>query len=329
MKKIICIVLSLVMAACLVTGCSGQKAEDKKEKNLSIVTTVFPEYDWVREIMGSEADNADITMLLDNGVDLHSYQPTADDIVKISDCDIFIYVGGESDEWVEDALKNTENKDIRSICLMDVLGEDVKEEEIVEGMEHEHEEGEEHEHEEEEPEYDEHVWLSLKNAKVLCKAIAQALEEADPANRENYSSNLEAYEQKLSDLDTEYQQTVDSAARKTLLFGDRFPFRYLADDYGIDYYAAFAGCSSETEASFETVSFLAAKTDELKLPYIMTIEGNNKEIAETIISNTSEKNQKILSMDSMQSTTSEDIKNGATYISIMKSNLDVLEKALN
>ena len=212
---------------------------------------------------------------------------------------------------------------------MDVLGEDVKEEEIVEGMEHEHEEGEEHEHEGEEPEYDEHVWLSLKNAKVLCKAIAKALEEVDPANRENYSSNLEAYEQKLSDLDTEYQQTVDSAARKTLLFGDRFPFRYLADDYDIDYYAAFAGCSSETEASFETVSFLAEKTDELKLPYIMTIEGNNKEIAETIISNTSEKNQKILSMDSMQSTTSEDIKNGATYISIMKSNLDVLEKALN
>ena len=279
----------------------------------------------MREILGDKADHAEVSMLLDNGVDLHSYQPTADDIIKISDCDLFLYVGGESDGWVEDALKEATNKEMQVINLLDVLGEQVKEEEVVEGMEAEEEESED----ENEPEYDEHVWLSLKNAETLCNAITDALEEIDPANKDAYAANAASYLEKLAALDGEYQTVVDNAARKTVLFGDRFPFRYLVDDYGLSYYAAFAGCSAETEASFGTISFLAGKVDELRLPCVLTIEGAQHKVAETIVQNTAEKNQSILTLDSMQSTTSTDVANGTTYLSVMESNLDVLKQALN
>ncbi len=336
MKKIIALLLVLLMTAGMLAGCGKQKDDDTTDTTdkLSIVTTIFPEYDWVRQILGDKADNADVTMLLDNGVDLHSYQPTADDIVKISDCDLFIYVGGESDGWVEDALKNATNKDMKVVNLLEVLGDKVKNEEVVEGMqeeEHEHEDGEEHEEGEEhehEEEADEHVWLSLKNAEVLVGTISNALQEVDPGNKDAYAANADAYVKKLSALDAEYQTAVDNAARKTVLFGDRFPFRYLVDDYGLNYYAAFVGCSAETEASFETISFLAKKVDELKLPCVLTIEGKNHKIAETIVKNTAPKSQKILTMDSMQSTTSKDVASGTTYFSVMEKNLAVLKEAL-
>ena len=336
MKKIIALLLVLLMTAGMLAGCGKQKDDDTTDTTdkLSIVTTIFPEYDWVRQILGDKADNADVTMLLDNGVDLHSYQPTADDIVKISDCDLFIYVGGESDGWVEDALKNATNKDMKVVNLLEVLGDKVKNEEVVEGMqeeEHEHEDGEEHEEGEEhehEEEADEHVWLSLKNAEVLVGTISNALQEVDPGNKDAYAANADAYVKKLSTLDAEYQTAVDNAARKTVLFGDRFPFRYLVDDYGLNYYAAFVGCSAETEASFETISFLAKKVDELKLPCVLTIEGKNHKIAETIVKNTAPKSQKILTMDSMQSTTSKDVASGTTYFSVMEKNLAVLKEAL-
>ncbi len=336
MKKIIALLLVLLMTAGMLAGCGKQKDDDTTDTTdkLSIVTTIFPEYDWVRQILGDKADNADVTMLLDNGVDLHSYQPTADDIVKISDCDLFIYVGGESDGWVEDALKNATNKDMKVVNLLEVLGDKVKNEEVVEGMqeeEHEHEDGEEHEEGEEhehEEEADEHVWLSLKNAEVLVGTISNALQEVNPGNKDAYAANADAYVKKLSALDAEYQTAVDNAARKTVLFGDRFPFRYLVDDYGLNYYAAFVGCSAETEASFETISFLAKKVDELKLPCVLTIEGKNHKIAETIVKNTAPKSQKILTMDSMQSTTSKDVASGTTYFSVMEKNLAVLKEAL-
>ena len=351
MKKVISALLAVLMLAGMLAGCANSsdvptvsttvaataaasQTEAPAQKEISVVTTIFPEYDWVREILGEKADRADITMLLDNGVDLHSYQPTADDIIKISDCDLFVYVGGESDEWVDDALKNATNKDMKVIDLLEVLGDRVKAEEMVEGMqedEHahenadEHEGNEEHEHEEEK---DEHVWLSLKNAEVLVNAISESLQELDPDNKDTYAANSDAYVKKLSALDADYQAAVDGATYKTVLFGDRFPFRYLVDDYGLSYYAAFAGCSAESEASFETVSFLAKKVDELKLPCVLTIEGAQHKIAETIVQNTAEKNQKILTMDSMQSTTSQDVANGTTYLSVMEKNLDVLKEAL-
>jgi zinc transport system substrate-binding protein len=327
MKKITALLLALFMLVGALAGCGKQNDTNQTDK-LSIVTTIFPEYDWVREILGDKADNAEITMLLDNGVDLHSYQPTADDIVKISDCDLFIYVGGESDEWVEDALRNAANRNMKVINLLEVLGDSVKTEEIVEGMqeeEHEHEDAEEHEHEEE---ADEHVWLSLKNAKMLVRVISKALQELDPDNKDIYAANADAYVKKLSALDAEYQAAVDAASNKTILFGDRFPFRYLVDDYGLRYYAAFVGCSAETEAGFETISFLAKRVDEWKLPCVLTIEGAQHKIAETVVRNTTAKNQRVLTMDSMQSTTSKDVKNGTTYLSVMEKNLSVLKEAL-
>ena len=332
MKKITALLLALFVLVGALAGCGKQNDTNKTDK-LSIVTTIFPEYDWVREILGDKADNAEITMLLDNGVDLHSYQPTADDIVKISDCDLFIYVGGESDGWVEDALRNAANRNMKVINLLEILGDSVKTEEIVEGMqeEHEHEDAyahddaEEHEHEEE---ADEHVWLSLKNAKMLVRVISKALQELDPDNKDIYAANADAYVKKLSALDADYQAAVDAASNKTILFGDRFPFRYLVDDYGLRYYAAFVGCSAETEAGFETISFLAKRVDEWKLPCVLTIEGAQHKIAETIVQNTTTKNQKVLTMDSMQSTTTQDVKNGTTYFSVMEKNLSVLKEAL-
>ena len=335
MKKITALLLALFMLVGVLAGCGKQNDTNQTDK-LSIVTTIFPEYDWVREILGEKADNAEITMLLDNGVDLHSYQPTADDIVKISDCDLFIYVGGESDEWVEDALRNAANRNMKVINLLEVLGDSVKTEEIVKGMqeeEHEHEDVEEHEHEdveehEHEEEADEHVWLSLKNAKMLVRVISKALQELDPDNKDIYAANADAYVKKLSALDAEYQAAVDAASNKTILFGDRFPFRYLVDDYGLRYYAAFVGCSAETEAGFETISFLAKRVDEWKLPCVLTIEGAQHKIAETVVRNTTAKNQRVLTMDSMQSTTSKDVKNGTTYLSVMEKNLSVLKEAL-
>ena len=177
-------------------------------------------------------------------------------------------------------------------------------------------------------EADEHVWLSLKNAKTLVGAISNALQEFDPDNKDTYATNAAAYIEKLSALDGAYQSAVDGAAHKTVLFGDRFPFRYLVDDYGLRYYAAFAGCSAESEASFETVSFLAKKVDELGLSCVLTIEGAQHRIAETIVQNTAGKKQKVLTMDSMQSTTSKDVANGATYLSVMEKNLSVLKEAL-
>ena len=333
MKKIVSVLLAVLMLAGILTGC-GKVPTGNNEK-LSIVTTIFPEYDWVMNILGEKAPDADVTMLLDNGVDLHSYQPSADDIIKISRCDLFIYVGGESDGWVEDALKEATNKDMVVIDLLDVLGDAVKEEEVKEGMEaeehdHDHEDEhdeEEHDHEEE-AEYDEHVWLSLKNAAVLVSAIRDALVSLDAENADSYTASASDYIEKLNALDADYQAAVDTAKVKTVLFGDRFPFRYLVDDYGLDYYAAFVGCSAESEASFETVAFLASKIDELGLSNVLILEGSNHKIAETVISTSQSKSAQVLTMDSMQSTTSQDVKNGETYLSIMEKNLSVLTNAL-
>ena len=334
------------------TAASTESSAEASGKKLKIVATIFPEYDWVRQILGDEAKNADITLLLDKGVDLHSYQPNAEDIAKISECDLFLYVGGESDGWVKDALKEGKNPDRKVINLLEALGNNTKEEEVVEGMQAEEEEGSKdsestaasqaaesqaagestaasaESEEEEGPEYDEHVWLSLRNAESICEVSTEDLKSLDSAHAAVYEANLKKYTEQLDSLDQQYTDTVKAAANKTLLFGDRFPFRYLVDDYGIKYYAAFVGCSAETEASFETVSFLAKKMDELGLKHVMTIEGPNKKIAETIIQNTKDKNQDILTLNSMQSTTEQDIESGETYLGIMQQNLEVLKKAL-
>ena len=325
MKRTTYIFAAAALMAGSLSACGAGKSGDESEKDkLKIVTTIFPEYDWVMNILGENKTGAEVTMLLDKGVDMHSYQISAQDIMKISSCDMFIYVGGESDEWVEDALKEAKNKDMIVIDLLEELGDKVKEEEVKEGMQEE----DEHDHEEE-TEYDEHVWLSVKNAGFLTQRISEKLQKMDEKNAEKYKANTKAYVEKLEALDSKYSEAVSGAKTKTLLFGDRFPFRYLTDDYGLDYYAAFVGCSAETGASFETITFLAGKTDELSLPVVMTIEGTDHRIAETIINNTEKKDQKILTMDSMQSVTSKDVKGGVTYLSVMEKNLEVLKEALN
>lgn len=336
--RIIILAVLVLLSATMLSGCNQNGSNDK----ISVVCTIFPQYDWVRQILGDESEHMELTLLLDKKIDLHSYQPSVEDIAKISACDLFIYIGGESDEWVDDVLKEATNKDMVVINLLDVLGDVAKEEEIKEGMEEEdsehEEESEEHEGEDEhdhegEAEYDEHVWLSLKNAQVFCPIIADALSSLDANNGDTYRSNLTNYMESLSSLDSEYQtavglsSTIETSA-KTLVFGDRFPFRYLVDDYGLDYYAAFVGCSAETEASFDTIVFLAEKVDEFGLKNIMVTESSDQSIAGTIRDNTQNKNQQILVLNSMQSVSSGEVNDGATYIGIMESNLNVLIDAM-
>ena len=540
-RKTIAAMLGIAMAAAGFTDCgsenkiSSNNYDAAEEKNASsdntgsysVVCTIFPEYDWVREIIGDKAENVELSYLLDSGVDLHNYQPTTDDIIKISACDLFIYVGGESDEWVEDALAQATNKNMKVINLMDILGDSAKVEELKEGMqesehehdhdhdddehehkhekkevsedrtlsdyegewqsvypfmderfkketasymaeaegfdsedeawdffykgnetdtryvnikgnsiefikedgtktsgiyeydgfysdcwgetsiryqfkntdsksdapkyvqfddhlnypaqaehfhvycgddakamldikynwptyypadikseddmiheflkhyitdedEHDHEDDEEHEHEHEEGkvEYDEHVWLSVKNAKVLCAEIERRIAEIDPANADAYKSNYDEYIKKLDALDLDFEKLFANASEKTLVFGDRFPFRYFVDDYGLDYFAAFIGCSAESEASFETIKFLSDKINELDCKTVFTLENSNKDIANSIITNSGKKDVKIAELNSLQSVSKGDISSGASYISLMQKNYDVLAGAV-
>lgn len=332
MKRILAVLLSVLVLAGVLAGCNT--ANNAAHGDVKVVATIFPIYDWVREVAQDDAD-VNLDLLLDNGVDLHSYQPTAKDIMDISDCDVFVYVGGESDGWVDDVLEKANNKDMIVLNLLDILGAQAKKEEVKEGMqeddhehEEEHEEGEEEHDHEGEAEYDEHVWLSLKNVSLFVDQIADALSQKDSQHAESYKANAAAYDAKITALSEQYQAAVDAGKTKTLLFGDRFPFRYLTDDYGLDYYAAFVGCSAETEASFETITFLADKVDELGLKSIMQIETSDGAIAKTIVDNTKTKDQEILTLDSIQGVTAERIKAGETYLSIMERNLEVLKKAL-
>ena len=334
MKNKITKILGITLSSLLIPFCASCNSTNSGDK-MSIVTTIFPEYDWVMNVLGEKKDNADVTLLLDNGIDLHSYQPTPKDIVTISKCDLFIYVGGESDEWVDDALKQAVNKDMKVINLMETLGDAVKEEEVIEGMEeedhdHDHEEGEEHDHEEEEEEveYDEHVWLSIKNAEVIVKEIGKSLADIDKENASVYTANVTSYVNSLKELDKKYADAVKAGSKDTLLFADRFPFRYLVDDYNLKYYAAFVGCSAETEASFETIKFLAGKVDELGLNVILKIESSDGGIAKTVKEATTNKNQTIMTMDSLQSASTKEYKAGRNYLSVMEQNLTVLKDAI-
>ena len=351
MKKYIGIGLSILVAIMMVLGCakkestgsseaesgssvteSSSVAESKSEetKKLSIVTTIFPAYDWVKQVVGDNK-NVEISFLIDKGVDLHSYQASAADIAKITDSDLFVYVGGDSDDWAEDIIK--ENPNLNYINMVDSIGEAALAEELVEGMQDEEEhdnESEEHaneegEHEEGEEEIDEHVWLSIKNAETIVSAIEAKLAEIDPDNKAEYEKNANDYLAKLDELDKEYKDTLSSIQNKTIIVGDRFPFRYLVNEYGINYYAAFKGCDAGSEASFETVKFLANKMDELNMTDIFIIDGSKGDLAKTIVDNTKDKNAKVLVLDSMQSTKSSD---NASYLDIMKKNLEVLKEVL-
>lgn len=320
MKRIIALIISICMLILPFAGCAAGNVTDNSGK-IKIVATIFPQYDWLKNLTEG-VDGVKLTLLLDNGADLHNYQPTAADMITVSTCDMFVYVGGESDSWVEDALKEAVNTDMQSVSLMDILGESVREEEIVEGMQAEEEESGE-------PEYDEHVWLSLRNIPKICESLTDTLCQIDSPHSDIYKSNCESYVKELEELDGKYVSLMESSKYDTLLFGDRFPFRYLADNYNLKYYAAFVGCSAETEASFETVRFLSEKLREFDLPAVLTLEKSDGKIAKTIVETSGRTDVEILKIDSMQSVSSDDINAGTTYISIMEKNLDVLSKALN
>ncbi len=323
MKKIFksFILFLFVLVFVSITACNTKKENEK----LKVVTTIYPEYDWVMNVIGDNKDKFEVSVLLNNGTDLHSFNPSVEDIYNISTCDLFIYVGGESDEWVDDVFENSINKNMITLNLVDILGDNAKIEELVEGMQGEEEGSED---EEEETEYDEHVWLSLKNAIIYVNKIKDSLITLDKDNEESYKTNALNYINKLSSLDNLYKEYIDSCTCKTLLFGDRFPFRYLVDDYNVTYFAAFVGCSTETNASFETITYLSNKVNELGLSCILKIDGSNGEISETIKQNTNSKDQVILTLDSLQTLSKKDYESGKTYLKVMTDNLSIIKQAL-
>lgn len=511
MKKLIHFFLVITMLITSIFACNNNNSsiqttfeqsatEQANTKNIKIVTTIFPIYDWVKNILGENFNTDNVSLLLNNNVDLHNYQPTSADLLNISNSDLFIYVGGESDEWVHDVLNQSQNKNLKAVNLLELLGDEKRPEEEKEGMEEDHEHNHEHDHmditesdikdrsliefngewkslypmlqngeldsyveehskehnedfqevknelqekwesdiktikinndtitfekidgsieeakyeykgysivkdedgeiknvryrfatednvtskfvefndheympveavehfhiyvgnenfealdnsknnpyfvmasldkdsvvehlsEGHKEEYDEHVWLSLKNAKKLVSQLTNIIKEIDKENANLYETNASKYIEKLQSLDKSYADVLKSAQNKMLIFGDRFPFLYMTKDYNLDYYAAFKGCSAETEASFKTIAFLTQKLDEYNLNYVMTIEGTNHKIAETIIQNSNNKNREILTLNSIQSINTKDIENGIDYLSIMQNNLDILKKALN
>jgi zinc transport system substrate-binding protein len=339
-KRNLSLILICVCVGLCLAGCGVDIGEINDEDKLNIVCTTFPQYDWVSNIIKGNEENVNLTLLMDKGGDLHNFQPSAFDIARVSGCDIFIYVGGESDTWVDDALKEAVNTGLTAVNMLEALEDNgsLFAEEHVEGMEasghnheeHEYDEAHEHEdHNEDGYEYDEHVWLSLKNAIVLNEYICHVLSEADEENAALYRKNCENYVAELEALDNEYKKTVEESLNDTLLFADRFPFRYMVEDYGLNYYAAFEGCSAETEASFNTVAFLSDKLSELGINAVAVIDGSDERLAKVIIENSDNEDREIVVFNSLQSVSKNDMEKGMTYLLAMEGNLKVLKQALN
>lgn len=319
-KGVLAAVTSAAVLTFSFTGCTPNEIDTdstvEDSGKISVVATIFPQYDFSRQIAG---DCADVTMLLGPGEESHTYEPTPQDIIKIQEADIFIYVGGESEAWVDGVLKSMDTSNMEIISLMDTV--DVVEEELIEGME-EYEESEDHAGEEE---YDEHVWTSLDNAQIISQTIADALCEVDEENTATYRSNCENYLSELSSLKRDFTRVVNNGQRKTVVFGDRFPLRYFADEFGLDYYAAFAGCAEQSEPSAGTVAYLIEKVNEESIPVVFYLELSNGKIAQTIAESTG---ADTLCFNSCHNVTMEDFLNGITYVDLMNSNLEALEQAL-
>ncbi|MDO4729842.1 MAG: metal ABC transporter substrate-binding protein [Candidatus Saccharibacteria bacterium] len=299
------VTLFVGVGAILMLG-NSRKHGDK----ISIVTTNFPAYDFARAVAG---DKADIKMLIKPGAELHNYEPSPSDIIDIKNSDLVIYNGGESDEWIEDDLIGN----VKVFKMMNAV--ELVEEEAVEGMEGDEEESEE-------AEYDEHIWTSLRNAQKIINNLTDTLSEISPENKAYFEQNTKNYNQRLADIDTRFQEIISGAKRKTLVFGDRFPLRYFVEDYDLDYYAAFPGCSDQTEASNQTIAFLVDKVKSEKIPVVLKIEMSSDAIARTIAR---EAGVKYLTFNSAHTISAEDFSNGKTYADIMESNLEAIREALN
>lgn len=296
-------VLTLLFSCC---SC-GKSYSPQSDGELRIIASIFPIYDWTENI----AENAKVECLGGSGADSHSFEPTVNDIAEISKADVFICVGGESENWVDSAVEASKNENLTVIKLINNVN-NLKEDAVNPQTDSE-------------DAYDEHIWLSLKNAKICVKEIADAISKVDSKNSEKYNENAGVYVKKLDDLDKKYRETIENSKRKTLIFADRYPFRYMAHDYGIECFAAFAGCSSESQAEFKTVAFLIEKVRETSAPYVIKIDGSNGLIAEMVKDET---NSDILTLNSCQSVTKSEISEGANYINIMSDNLAALQKAL-
>ncbi len=323
-KILMCVVLLFVVV--IITGCTV-KTDDGK---LTIISTSFPGYDFARAIT-KNVEDTEVKMLLKPGAEMHSYEPTPQDIKDIKNSDIFIYVGGDSDEWIEDVLKDIDANKTKIIKLMDLV--DTVEEEHVEGMEeHEHEDEEVHEHEDEEAheheesELDEHVWTSPVNAEEIVTKLKNEIIDIDVFNKDEYEANANSYIKELRSVDRGIRNILNNAKRKELIFGDRFPLRYFVDEYGLTYYAAFPGCSEQTEASAKTISFLINKVKEDKVPVVFHIELSTGNIAKTIAEETG---AKVLEFKSAHNISQKDFDAGVTYVDIMNDNIKVLKEALN
>lgn len=308
--------LPLLLAALVLTGCAAPTPVSEDGK-LKIVTTIYPEYEWVRAILGDNPANAEVTLLVESGVDPHSFQPAVQDILELYTCDLLIYLGSDSDRWVGEALEGEVDEDLHALPLMEAVAGDL----CTADHDHDHDHGHGHDHEEA---YDEHIWLSLKLAQTLCRHIAHELGHLDPTNAEYYEENAEEYIARLAALDAEYEAAVAAAEHPHLVFADRFPFTYLAEDYDIHVEAAFPGCSAETEASFATVMHLAGTVDGEGLSSVIIIDGSDGSIARTVVEATESKTAEILTLNSMQSALGEE----DTYLSVMEENLEVLKQAL-
>ena len=316
--RLMAVILAAGIAAAAVTGC-GVKQEEPDDGKLKIVTTIFPQYDFVRAIAGGTGA-VNVRMLLSPGEEVHSYEPTPLDIKEIQNCDLFIYVGAENDVWVDRILENMGDKRPETLRLVD-LTETVAEE-SVEGMMEE--KGHDHEESREE-EADEHVWTSPVKAAEITEAIAQKMAELDPANADDYLANAQDYEAKILDLDAQFRQIAENAERKVLVFGDRFPIRYFAEEYGLDYFAAFPGCSSESEPSASTLAFLIDKVREEQIPVVFSIEFSNGNIARAICESTGAVRR---TFHSCHNVTKDEMESGATYVSLMAGNLEPVREAL-
>lgn len=321
MRKILCVLLSAVLAVSALSGCAVQKNPDADDGKLHVVTTIFAPYDFARQVGG---DDVSVTMLLRPGCEVHAYEPTPKDIIAIRNADVFIYVGGESDAWVQTVLEGVDNPDLRVVTLMDCV--ELLHEETVEGMQAERHGHDHDEEDEDEEELDEHVWTSPRNAARICRKLCDTFSAADSAHAAQYAQRCGDYVEKLNQLDAEFQDVVENAARKTVVFADRFPLRYFADAYGLDYYAAYPGCADAAEPSAATVAFLIDKVRAEGIPVVFTIELSNGKLADTICEATGAKK---LEFATCHNVTAQAFANGATYLQLMERNVQALREALN
>lgn len=329
------VLLAVLTALSVFSSCKKDDGEksggEAYEKDYTVICSSFPQYDWLRVLLGDRISKFDIKLLSGKGTDMHSYQPTAEDMKNISAADMFIYVGGVSEKWVDDVKTSVGAEKTDFVSMTEVLGTSLREEETALEAEHDDHDHDGHDHDDEhdghETEYDEHVWLSLKNAEKLTAYIASELAKLDPDGKETYENNLKEYLLRLSALDAEYKKAVSLAKRDTVIFADRFPFLYLMKDYGIKYHAAFSGCSAESEASFKTITALSRAADEIKTDTLLVTETSDGAVADAVISGMTEKGCQKAVMNSMQSVTSADAA-GETYLNVMTANLESLKKAL-